>query len=317
MELRSNALPLPSSQDSHLLQIPFGGSESGPPLSKPPLFAAAHRSHGGWLRWKDDKSSDKCESCETKFTMMTRRHHCRLCGRFAPLLSRALHLHLTRTREEDSSHHASATPPHFPSLILLLNPFFSSCCTCACACHASCISLVLTRCDVSWCLGCFALNAAETSGQYQNLTTCSLFECAATARSSAGSRRRSCSLSAQTTLKLSRDTCDAQHSPPQTHIRSMICYWCMMACPTVQSQGEAGCNLTAVGAWHAALCQVRKEEPTKPNTTAIIIIITKPCTRILHSTGQGQARLQLLHRGVSAPDHCCSRGAVRGNQPVD
>lgn len=34
-----------------------------------------------FCRWKDDKSVPECEGCEAKFTLLTRRHHCRLCGR--------------------------------------------------------------------------------------------------------------------------------------------------------------------------------------------------------------------------------------------
>ncbi|KAL6073700.1 Rho guanine nucleotide exchange factor (GEF) 17 [Balamuthia mandrillaris] len=36
--------------------------------------------HPGWVLWRPDSEVDCCQLCETKFTLITRRHHCRSCG---------------------------------------------------------------------------------------------------------------------------------------------------------------------------------------------------------------------------------------------
>ncbi|KAJ3416637.1 hypothetical protein HDV05_000919 [Chytridiales sp. JEL 0842] len=45
--------------------LPVRGFVTGPPT----------RAH-----WKPDSSSPHCESCQTLFNLLTRRHHCRVCG---------------------------------------------------------------------------------------------------------------------------------------------------------------------------------------------------------------------------------------------
>ena len=33
------------------------------------------------MEWVDDSKATNCYSCDTEFTMFTRRHHCRYCGK--------------------------------------------------------------------------------------------------------------------------------------------------------------------------------------------------------------------------------------------
>lgn len=47
-------------------------------IHKDPLTTAMPRKMHSWI---DDDNANACYKCRTPFTILTRRHHCRLCGR--------------------------------------------------------------------------------------------------------------------------------------------------------------------------------------------------------------------------------------------